>query len=419
MRLLTVVDGIGPPAARGVDMIYELQCQLASLGVEVHILTVIDFLTPPDWREWMEGEHQRTGVHFHVIERNAFKQSGKLGTPRTRLAYAAEVVRLSWHICFDIVHEYSSAPILFYRTGLYKLLLGVRAFHTICAHNDSFLGSLRFWGGVRFLDRVICSSRHLRDTLIAYGCPADRLTYLSYGVDTGRFQRSLDRQELRQMWGLPLDRPVVLYVGPLEDHKGAFVFAQALTKLARRGDVAFLVVTHRRVPAAQHVENRRRFLKAITPVRDRVVMLEGVVDIPSAMAVADIVALPLKTGHGTAAQPLTLLEAMAAGKAIVASALNGVVELIRDGEAGLLCSPGDAAGLADALDRLISDTDLRQHLSERASEKAKRECDVKIIAPRLLALYQRALSDALRSAPLLNVCNGARRPQAAEHKSEQ
>lgn len=405
MRLLTVVDGIGPPAARGTDIIYNLQCRLASLGVEVHILTIIDFLTPPQWRKWIKNEHQRTGIRFHVIDRGFIKRRSKLGSPLTRLAYAIEVVRLNRHLHFDIVHEYSSAPILFYRTGLYKLLLGVHTFHTICAYNSSFLGSPRLCGGIRFLDHAICSSHHLKVVLTAHGCPADRLTYLSYGVDAERFKGTFDQQKLRGIWGLPLGQTVVLYVGPLEDHKGAFVLAQAMLRLANREDFAVLVVTHRRVPLAQHVENRNRFLQAIAPMRNRVIILEGLVDIPSAMAVADIVALPLKTGHGTAAQPLTLLEAMAAGKPVVVSALNGIVELIRDGETGLLCKPGDISSLSDALGRLISDAGLRERLSKRAREKANQECDIKAIAPVVLALYKRALSGTLQSTPLLNACD--------------
>ena len=197
MQLLTVVDGIGPPAARGVDIIYRLQCELASLGVDVHILTIIDFLTPPNWPEWMKDESLRTGIHFHVIDRYAFRQSGRLGTPLTRLAYAIEVFSLFRYLHFDIVHEYSSVPILFYRTGLYKQLLGVHAFHTICVYNKKFYGSPRFWGGAKYLDRAICSSRHLKEELISHGCPPNLLSYISYGVVADIFQGFHDRQKLR------------------------------------------------------------------------------------------------------------------------------------------------------------------------------------------------------------------------------
>jgi glycosyltransferase involved in cell wall biosynthesis len=69
--------------------------------------------------------------------------------------------------------------------------------------------------------------------------------------------------------------------------------------------------------------------------------------------------------------PMSLLEALAAGKAVVAADAGGVRELVRDGENGILIQPNDAAALERALDRLAGDATLRRRLGRRAARGAK------------------------------------------------
>ncbi|MBS1886874.1 MAG: glycosyltransferase family 4 protein [Actinobacteria bacterium] len=85
--------------------------------------------------------------------------------------------------------------------------------------------------------------------------------------------------------------------------------------------------------------------------------------------------------------PMALLEAMAWGRSIVASAMGGVLDLIADGEDGLLAPPGDAPALAGALRRLLGDPGLRRRLAEAAERRAA-EFSEAAVWGRLDALYQ-------------------------------
>ena len=89
--------------------------------------------------------------------------------------------------------------------------------------------------------------------------------------------------------------------------------------------------------------------------------------------------------------PMALVEAMAAGKAVVASRTGGVPELVRDGDNGLLVAPGDAAGLECALERLASDPGLRRRLGRRA-KGVSRLFGWRSVAGRYRNLYGRVLS---------------------------
>jgi len=89
--------------------------------------------------------------------------------------------------------------------------------------------------------------------------------------------------------------------------------------------------------------------------------------------------------------PTTVLEAMASGRPVIASSVGGVVDMIADGASGLLVPPGDTAGLAVAMDRLLADEDLRARLGASA-KVGVRPFTASAVAERLEAVYARVVS---------------------------
>jgi glycosyltransferase involved in cell wall biosynthesis len=87
---------------------------------------------------------------------------------------------------------------------------------------------------------------------------------------------------------------------------------------------------------------------------------------------------------------MALLEAMVAGKAIVASRTGGIPEAASDGIEALLVPPGDAEALANALHVLFTDVARRTELAEAARARGHREFSVSVMTDRYLALYQSA-----------------------------
>jgi glycosyltransferase involved in cell wall biosynthesis len=88
---------------------------------------------------------------------------------------------------------------------------------------------------------------------------------------------------------------------------------------------------------------------------------------------------------------MVVIEAMAAGRPVVASAIGGIPELARDGREGLLVPPDDAAALARALDTVVRDVELRERLAANASRRAAR-FSPEAVVPRFEAVYQRLLT---------------------------
>ncbi|MDP2940843.1 MAG: glycosyltransferase family 4 protein, partial [Candidatus Omnitrophota bacterium] len=96
----------------------------------------------------------------------------------------------------------------------------------------------------------------------------------------------------------------------------------------------------------------------------------------------------LKEGLG-----LGLMEAMAAGIAVVGSDVGGIKSLIRGGETGLLVEPGDAAGLARAVSELLNDGQKRKFLGDNAREFIRRNFNLEAMVEETEKFYLRCLSE--------------------------
>jgi glycosyltransferase involved in cell wall biosynthesis len=89
--------------------------------------------------------------------------------------------------------------------------------------------------------------------------------------------------------------------------------------------------------------------------------------------------------------PNSLVEAMAAGRPIVATNVGGVPDAVRDGENGLLVSPGDATGFAAALEHLLADPQRRDAMGAAGASRARAEFHARQVVGSLERLYDRLL----------------------------
>ncbi len=114
----------------------------------------------------------------------------------------------------------------------------------------------------------------------------------------------------------------------------------------------------------------------------------GLVDVPSLMSAADIFVLPQLTVRGTMAPTVTLMEAMASGRAVVAAGVPGMDELVRDGRNGLLFEPGQPGELVSRIQTLTGDPQLRKELGKKAREDMRETRDLDAAVSCLLEIYE-------------------------------
>lgn len=245
---------------------------------------------------------------------------------------------------------------------------------------------------------VVCVSEELRLHLQQkWKLPAQKLVTLPCAADVEAFGQPFDTRRMRQLFQLT-DEPVVAWVGGFYEWH----------------DLDLLVASFARL--VEHVPRARLLLVGDGPTRRSVVqnlgsrallgkvILTGSVshsEVPGLLSIADVVlapAAPLTAYDGGTGTPLKLFEYMAAGKAIVATAMPHAVAVIEEGETGLLIAPGDVGGFADAMARLIRNPDERARLGRNARERAREQHGWEQYTERLEAIYRRVLGEQEESA---------------------
>lgn len=268
----------------------------------------------------------------------------------------------------DLIHTHSYRPNLHGRLAALPLReTGMRIVaHYHSAHDDkrNREGTLTLERSLTAVtDRVIACSRaagdHVADLL---GVPPERLTVVPNAVDTERFAAA-DRVAARAAFGIADGRPVVALVGRIDPHKGQddYVRAAPLVRAAHPDALLLLVGS----TAKDEVAGPIRELIADEGVEDVVQFTGYVDDMPGLYAAIDLLAAPSRTeGFG-----LMLVEAMAAGVPIVASAVDAIPEVVGDGPA-LLLPPNDPATLATAINRVLGDRDAATAMAAAGRERA-------------------------------------------------
>jgi glycosyltransferase involved in cell wall biosynthesis len=291
-----------------------------------------------------------------------------------------ELVRLFRRERPDVLHASSSKAGVLGRLAAWMTGVPIRVF---TVHGWAFSAS----GGrssrvYRWADRLmgplttatICVSERERAAGVAAGtCRAGSTVVIPNAVDVRGAPRA----------GLDRARPRLIAVGRLRPPKDFDTLLRALAALPPTGFDAAIVGD------GPQREGLRAQLEALG-LDDRV-RLEGErQDVAQRLADADVFVLSSRS-EGL---PVSVLEAMAAGLPVVASAVGGVDELVVHGETGLLVPPADADALAAALGLLVADAGLRRRLGAAGRARAEARFDLRPFQRAHVELYSRELARA-------------------------
>ena len=310
-----------------------------------------------------------------------------------------EVVRLERP---DVIHAHS--PILNAIPALWisrkyriPMVYEIRAFWEDAAvdHRTYQQNSWRYQATKRLetfvcnhADEVVVISLGLREDLVSRGVADDKITMVGNGVDPGQFSQKSDGGSYRQRWQLE-GKIVIGFIGSFYRYEGLDMLVDAAAELApHRPEMRLLLVG-----GGEMEEELRRQVHA-RDLQDSVIMPGRIPhgEIQSIYDAIDILVYPRRSMRLTEiVTPLKPLEAMAMGKAVIASDVGGHRELISDGETGLLFTANDSRALVKAVDSLCSDYEKRARLGTQAGAWVRRERSWKNLIHRHGAIYGRAL----------------------------
>lgn len=216
----------------------------------------------------------------------------------------------------------------------------------------------------RRASRVVCISEILKGYLLRYGGPANKYQVIPNGADPDAFRPQAPEPALQQHLDLR-GRTVLGFVGTFQFFADIREFVALVAAICRRHPEAALLwvgqgaggAALQQALAEAGLLSACRFAGAIP--HDQ---------IPRYLSLMDVVWAPYRGDYLFYGSSMKMLEYMAAGKAVVATALGQIRELVHDGCNGMLYEPDDWPGLGAKLEALLTDPDLRQRLGAQARQ---------------------------------------------------
>ncbi len=286
------------------------------------------------------------------------------GRSRLSLGALGRLIRLIRNGRFDIVHTH------LFRADLYGSLAARFSPRTILinsVHNPEdfyakrWVAALGRWAARRQAKTLVISKAvgdHLAHHL---NLPPERMELIYYG----HVPKKRQGYDIRQEYHIPSEAPVVGTVGRLAKQKGQDHLIRAMAQVCRRLPEARCLIVGL---DAEGLGPRLQAEIDRLELTDRVILTGFRSQIPDVMAAFDVFCLPsLWEGFG-----MVLIEAMAEARPVVASRAGSIPEVVEEGVTGLLIEPGDEAGLADALLRLLTDRKLAAEMGAAGRRRQER-----------------------------------------------
>lgn len=348
---------------------------LSSAGHEIHVVAPGESLPPGAWRTEPSG-----AITLHRL--------GALGQQRDTLAEWFDLaVSLDVAHGFDLFHGHFAAPAGYIAALVARYrgkpsIVGVRGNDVDLMPFDRRRATFALQA-LEWATAIAAVSNDLARKAAALS-GRDDVCVIHNGVDAELFAPQPPDPELRRRLGLD-DRPVVGFAGEARTKKGLGRMLRIYPRLYEALPAQLLLVGGVRKDDKEMVRFFRRQHRDLPfhllPPQPHAAM-------PAYYALCDVVILPsLRDGL-----PNTLLEAMACGRPVVASAVGGMLDVVADGCDGLLLPARDDDAWVDALRRLLLDPEARRRLGAAARQTVQARFTVERELSSWLALYRELLS---------------------------
>jgi glycosyltransferase involved in cell wall biosynthesis len=413
---LLVINGPLPPPYGGVaTYLAHTLPFLAAHGFDVH--TIID-KPPADPKQYVE--FQRAGIHIHyggglrskkiwqILRRIPLWISTIVKSRVGILTFLNAVKSIaSWieigewvvrNYSIDIIHAYD-----------YPWAQGFVAAHLAKKYNKKYVQTIfgevvphkhelvhhdkfgdRYKDFVRYVlqqaDLIISLSHHCASEVEFVGVSREHVRVTYWGVDINHFHPKLDGSAIRREHGLG-DAPVILFVGQVRPRKGPQVILEAMPSIVQQHPKAMYVIVGPDYGIADQLKRRAAELG----VGGNVLFIGGRPhqELPAFYAASDLFVFPTCTPIECLG--LSMIQAMACARTVVGSRINGIPEVVVEGETGFLVEPNNPGHAAEKISLLLQDRELCTRMGKAGRKRAVERFNQDTLVSELESLYHEAL----------------------------
>ena len=244
------------------------------------------------------------------------------------------------------------------------------------------------WITRHYADLCLAVSPAAEENLLELGAKKNRIVTMMNGAEPLQPATPEEREELRRQYGLTEGVFTAGMFARLEEYKGQTTVLEAAKLLKDRGRTLQVLIC-----GAGPMEETLRSRIEELGLQNTAIMCGFVSNVAPLLSMLDV---QLNASTGTETSSLALIEGMSLGLPTVASSYGGNPYLIDDGQDGLLFAPGNAEELADCVEKLMDDPELRRRLSAHALESYQKHFTAQAFAAGVLRAYDRALGKEAR-----------------------
>jgi glycosyltransferase involved in cell wall biosynthesis len=349
--------------------------RLRDLGMQTHILKMYNPLSFNDILRRISPLLGKISPVFSPVQK-AINFGWYFIRPSLVFAYYIKKNR------FDIVHVNNSLNSN-HDWMLAAKLAGVKVISHERGISENLSGTSKLLG--KFLDRLICMSKVIRDPLIRQGLNKERTVIVYDGIDVSKIRIRETVESLKSTYGIGKDDPVIGVVGNVKAWKGQETVVRAITILKQTYPNIKCLLVGDTVKGDTYKASLEKIIEKFA-IKENVIFT-GFQDNPADfMNIMDVVVhssiLPEPFG-------MVNLEAMYFKKPVISTNIGGPTEIFEDGEDGILIEPGNPVLLAQRISMLLNNPELRSKMGQKARQAVINKFEISSTVREIEGFYEK------------------------------
>lgn len=306
-------------------------------------------------------------IEYPILRRKYFTPFGILNYTKDYFKYSKEITEIIEKNNIDIIHTNTAAVLEGAYVKRKKTIKHIWHIHEIIVKPPIIHKFLSFIIS-RFSDEVVVVSNAVKKHLMDTGYFKKEIKVIYNGVDNKIFNPNNDTEYIRKEFNIPKDSIVVGMIGRINAWKGQKDFLLAMDKVLKNNDNVYAMMVGGVFEGEEWRKTELEEQINAMENKDRIIFSDYRKDTPNIHCLYDIFVLPSTNPDPL---PTVVLEAMASGKPVVGYRHGGVCEMVDEDSNGFLCNPRNIKELANRIEDLIKNDDLRKYKSNRSLTRQK------------------------------------------------